>query len=188
MSTKILAPLLLLSLAACQSTQDTSNAKDSPSAAAAQVDVPTYYNIGVVHRTVTTDSEQAQLWFDRGLALTFGFNHEEAIVCFDKAAQADPNCAMAFWGKANAVGPNYNNPMMTPEACAAAHAASLSATAAMESCNEAERALIGAFTRATPPPTMRTGDLSMRPTPTLYSRSTRSTPMTRTSPRSTPRR
>ena len=39
----------------------------------------TYYDLGGFHYKVTTDSEDAQLWYDRGLAMCFGFNHEEAV-------------------------------------------------------------------------------------------------------------
>jgi tetratricopeptide (TPR) repeat protein len=40
----------------------------------------------------------------------FGFNHGEAIKCFQKALQHDPKCAMAHWGVSYASGPNYNLP------------------------------------------------------------------------------
>ncbi len=69
-----------------------------------------YYRLGAGHRPVTTRSSEAQLWFDRGLAWTYGFNHEEAIACYRKALEADPDCAMAWWGIAYAAGPNYNKP------------------------------------------------------------------------------
>ena len=78
-------------------------------------DVPLYYDIGNIGKKVTTSSEDAQMWFDRGLGLAFGFNHEEAIVCFELAIEADPDCAMCYWGKAYALGPNYNNVEMTED-------------------------------------------------------------------------
>ncbi|MDR6266292.1 hypothetical protein [Roseobacter sp. N2S] len=68
----------------------------------------TYYNLGGHSRAITTPSPQAQLWFDRGLNWTFGFNHNEAIACFEKALAADPACVMAHWGICYAIGPNYN--------------------------------------------------------------------------------
>ncbi|RKU40360.1 hypothetical protein DL546_001522 [Coniochaeta pulveracea] len=49
-------------------------------------------------------------WFDRGLVWCYGFNHEEAAECFERSARSDPNCAMACWGLAYALGPNYNKP------------------------------------------------------------------------------
>lgn len=67
-----------------------------------------YYNLGDFRRDVTTTSPEAQLWFDRGLAWAYCFNPEEAVRCFEKAAQFDPDCAMAHWGIAFGSGPNYN--------------------------------------------------------------------------------
>ena len=72
--------------------------------------MPDYYDLGTYSRTVTTGSSDAQRWFDRGLAWTYGFNHEEAIACYRRALAADSACAMAWWGIAYASGPNYNKP------------------------------------------------------------------------------
>ncbi len=69
-----------------------------------------YYDLGTYTRKITTTSDDAQRWFDRGLNWCYGFNHEEAIVCFEKALEHDPACAMAHWGIAYAIGPNYNKP------------------------------------------------------------------------------
>ena len=69
-----------------------------------------YYDLGGHEYPVTTQSEQAQTWFNRGLLWTFGYNHEEAVVCFQRAIDADPSCAMAHWGVGYAAGPNYNMP------------------------------------------------------------------------------
>ena len=69
-----------------------------------------YYDLGTYSRPVTTGSEEAQRWFDRGLAWTYGYNHDEAVACYRRALDADPACAMAWWGVAYAVGPNYNKP------------------------------------------------------------------------------
>lgn len=69
----------------------------------------TYYDIGDTHWSVTTSSVDAQTWFDRGLAMCFAFNHEEAIRCFQRALQSDASMPMALWGMAYAMGPNINN-------------------------------------------------------------------------------
>ncbi len=68
------------------------------------------FDLGSHSRPITTNSPEAQAWFDRGLLWCFGFNHEEAVVCFRKATKADPNCALAYWGIAFASGPFYNMP------------------------------------------------------------------------------
>ena len=70
----------------------------------------TYYDLGTFTWPVTTRDRQAQLWFDRGMAWCYGFNHDEAIACFERALEHDPGCAMAHWGIAYAIGPNYNKP------------------------------------------------------------------------------
>jgi tetratricopeptide (TPR) repeat protein len=87
--------------------------------------VPSYYDIGVVHRTVTTRSPAAQLWFDRGLALTYGFNHEEAIRCFDRAIELDPYCAMAYWGKFYALGSELQRKGVALRTCGGSSATGL---------------------------------------------------------------
>ena len=68
------------------------------------------YDLGGHTFPVTTHSQEAQKWFDRGLLWTYGYNHEEAVSCFQKALEADPNCAMAHWGVGYASGPNYIMP------------------------------------------------------------------------------
>ena len=67
-----------------------------------------YYDLGSYHRPTETPSPQAQIWFDRGLVWAYAFNHEEAIHCFDRALELDPDLAIARWGIAYSIGPNYN--------------------------------------------------------------------------------
>lgn len=67
-----------------------------------------YYDLGDFTRPITTKSPDAQKWFDRGLLWSYGFNHAEAIKCFQKAIECDPDCGIAYWGLAYASGPNYN--------------------------------------------------------------------------------
>ena len=67
-----------------------------------------YFDLGSHSRLVTTSSEEAQLWFNRGLNWLYGFNHAESVACFQRAAKSDPACAMAHWGIALAKGPYYN--------------------------------------------------------------------------------
>lgn len=69
-----------------------------------------YYDLGTHHRPITTSSAAAQTWFDRGLVWCYGFNHEEAAKCFRRALAHDASCAIAYWGLAYALGPNYNKP------------------------------------------------------------------------------
>ncbi|MDA9009391.1 hypothetical protein N9K16_05475 [Alphaproteobacteria bacterium] len=69
-----------------------------------------YFNLGEHTRKVTTSSEEAQKWCDRGMIWCFGYNHDESIACYKKAIEADPSCAFAYWGVAYASGCNYNKP------------------------------------------------------------------------------
>ncbi|MCZ9351911.1 hypothetical protein NGM36_19395 [Streptomyces mutabilis] len=111
-----------------------------------------YYDLGTHGRPVTTSSTEAQRWFDRGLVWTYAFHHEEAVSCFEAAAAADPDCAMAHWGIAYALGPNYNKPWEAFDAeeltrtVDRTHAAVERAhEKAARSATPVERALIGAL-------------------------------------------
>src|SRR5262245_6950632 len=64
--------------------------------------------MGNHHHTIATVSPEAQRFFDQGFDLVFGFNHEEAVRSFKRAAELDPKAAMPHWGIAWALGPNYN--------------------------------------------------------------------------------
>ncbi|MCG2614596.1 hypothetical protein LZZ85_09900 [Terrimonas sp. NA20] len=57
---------------------------------------------------VTTKSEKAAIFFNQGLALMYGFNHGEAGRSFKTALRHDSTMAMAYWGIAMILGPNYN--------------------------------------------------------------------------------
>ncbi|KAL4885164.1 hypothetical protein BJY04DRAFT_144201 [Aspergillus karnatakaensis] len=69
-----------------------------------------YFDLGSYNRPVSTTNAQAQRWFDRALVWTYAFNHEEAATCFRKAVSCDRTCAIAYWGLAYTMGPNYNKP------------------------------------------------------------------------------
>jgi tetratricopeptide (TPR) repeat protein len=66
--------------------------------------------LGDLHHPVSTKNAQAQEFFDQGLRLIYAFNHDEATRSFQRAAELDPKLAIAYWGIAEAVGPNYNDP------------------------------------------------------------------------------
>ena len=69
---------------------------------------PLMPGMGSHHHPIATASPEAQLYFDQGFDLVFGFNHEEAVRSFERAATLDPQAAMPHWGIAWALGPNYN--------------------------------------------------------------------------------
>ena len=130
----------------------------------AQTPDPTsYYDLGAYSRPVRTSSAEAQLWFDRGLNWCYGYNHEEAIRCFQRAAALDPDCAMSHWGVAYAAGCNYNKPWEAfldaerRDALAQAYEAAGRARTAVEKSSSdawpAEAALVAAVARRYPAPT-----------------------------------
>ena len=110
-----------------------------------------YFDLGSYERPVTTSSAPARAWFTRGLLWAYGFNHEEAAACFERAIEADPGCALAYWGLAFALGPNYNKPWeaFDPEDLASslsrAHAATASAAKHAATATPVERALAQAI-------------------------------------------
>lgn len=72
---------------------------------------PLFDNLGTLNFPITTNSELAQKYFNQGVILAYGFNHEEAFRSFEEVARLDPNSAMAYWGMAYVLGPNINLPM-----------------------------------------------------------------------------
>ena len=109
------------------------------------------FDLGHWSRTITTESQIAQQWFDRGLNWTYAYNHEEAVACFRRALDFDPNCAMAWWGMAYASGPFYNRPWIrftaaeVAAALPACFAAISSALAQIDRAAPTEQALIRAL-------------------------------------------
>ncbi len=115
-----------------------------------------YFNVVANSRRISTSSADAQLWFDRGLSWTYGFNHDEAVSCFRRTVEHDPDCAMAWWGVALASGPFYNMPWEwfsaeeAREATAVCHEAARRAVALKAGASPVERGLIDAIARRFP--------------------------------------
>lgn len=105
--------------------------------------------LGNLHHPVTTSNAEAQKFFDQGLRLIFAFNHEEAVSSFRRAAELDPKLAMAYWGIAEAIGPNYNDPG-DPERFKQAHEAIAKATDLSAGASPSERAYIAALAKRFP--------------------------------------
>jgi len=99
---------------------------------------------GDLHHPVSTSNPQAQQFFDQGLRQIYAFNHDEAARSFQRAAELDHKLAMAYWGVAEAVGPNYNDPA-SDERFAAAHAAIQKAADLSAAASPAEQAYIQAM-------------------------------------------
>jgi len=100
--------------------------------------------VGTYSKKITTDSAEAQQWFDQGLVLLYGFNHDEATRSFREATARDPEAAMPWWGIAYATGININDPEMTEERWQAAHEAAQRALTLLDDESPLERALVEA--------------------------------------------
>lgn len=129
-----LAAAGLALLAACQSTATTSDA---------------HLHVGVdrYHMDASTQSEEAQRWFDQGLQLCYGFHHAEAIRSFRKAIEIDPEFAFAWWGVAYTSGPNINDPFIAPDRHARAWEASRKALDLIDHASPEEAAIIRAMAK-----------------------------------------
>lgn len=116
----------------------------------------TEFDLGAYRREATTNSKQAKHHFNQGLNWTFGFNHEAAVVEFEKAAAADPAMGLAHWGIAYAIGPNYNKaweifePDEKVAALDRAHKAIAAARALSDTLQPVENALIEALAERFP--------------------------------------
>jgi tetratricopeptide (TPR) repeat protein len=102
--------------------------------------------LGDVHHPVSTSNREAQQFFNQGLALVYGFNHDEAVRSFKRAAELDPKLAVAHWGVALALGPNINAPV-DAEHEQAAYEALQKARLLEPGASESERAYIEALTK-----------------------------------------
>lgn len=105
--------------------------------------------LGDLHHPVSTHSREAQQFFDQGLRFIYAFNHDEAARSFQHAADLDPKLAMAYWGVAEAVGPNYNDPA-DPDRFKKAHDAVQKAVDLSADASPSEQAYIQAMAKRFP--------------------------------------
>src|SRR3954466_13251137 len=105
--------------------------------------------LGDLHHPVSTHNAQAQQFFDQGLRFIYAFNHDEAARSFQHAAELDPKLAMAYWGVAEAVGPNYNDPA-DPARFKHAHDAVQKAVDLSSAASPGEQAYIQAMAKRFP--------------------------------------
>lgn len=106
------ATLLVLALAGCRpqaTAEPTAPAVSPPELAAAGAVL--LDGLGDYSFPVTSSHPEVQRWFDQGLALAWGFNHDAAERSFLKATELDPECAMCWWGASLVLGPHVNATM-----------------------------------------------------------------------------
>ena len=152
--TQYILLLPFLALQACVHTGTPSPAPLESQATPAQL----FDGMGDYVFPISTNSPEAQAYFNQGITWACAFNHDEAIRSFRKAAELDDSCAMAWWGVSLAAGPQYNHSGMTEERTAIAWEGMEKALARIENTNDVERALIESLRHrnANPEPKDRT--------------------------------
>ena len=106
---------------------------------------PLFDGLGSLGMRVSTDSVEAQAYFNQGLRLAFAFNHAEARRAFQAAQHFDADCGMCYWGEALVLGPNINAPMFPDAIEPAYEAVSRAVELADNAAAPVERALIEAL-------------------------------------------
>ncbi|MDX1562967.1 MAG: tetratricopeptide repeat protein, partial [Gammaproteobacteria bacterium] len=101
--------------------------------------------LGDYHFPISTPVDDAQVYFDQGIALLYGFNHDEAARYFRRAAELDPAAPMPYWGLALSIGPNYNDTAVDENRAAATYDAVQNALARIAAASPRERAYIDAI-------------------------------------------
>jgi len=110
--------------------------------------------LGNHHFPITTQKTEAQVYFDQGIRLLYGFNHDEAARYFRRASELDPQAAMPWWGLALSIGPNYNDTAVDAARAQATYDAVRNARERSPKASDRERAYIEAIARryASPDP------------------------------------
>jgi len=108
--------------------------------------------LGDYHFPITTTNPDAQVYFDQGIRLLYGFNHDEAARYFRRAAELDPQAPMPYWGVALSIGPNYNDTAVDAARAQATYDAVKSAEQRAANASERERDYIAALAKRYPSP------------------------------------
>ncbi len=106
---------------------------------------PLFEGLGKHVFPISSADPEAQLYFNQGLNLSYGFNHQEAHRSFKEASLISPNAPMTYWGQAYALSPNINDSNLDDERKKAAYECLVKAEAHISQANELERALINAL-------------------------------------------
>jgi len=115
MKTAIVVTATLFALG-CRAPGPQNTSTDTTTSTSAVSNTGVLPGVGAHHHPIATTNPDAQKFFDQGMALVFGFNHEEATRSFQRAAELDPRSPMPHWGIAWSLGPNYNLDIDDPRA------------------------------------------------------------------------
>jgi tetratricopeptide (TPR) repeat protein len=111
-----------------------------------------YPDLGNYHHPITTKNPEAQRYFNQGLTLLYGFNHDEAARYFRRATELDPDAAMPYWGLALSIGPNYNDTAVDAQRAKATYEAVQNAVARASQVSAREQDYIRALAKRYPTP------------------------------------
>jgi len=138
-------PAIVIAAALAAAPQQTGPADHNVSAADSR---PATLVEGIqgVHFPISTRREDAQKFFDQGMAFVYAFNHDEAVRSFRRAAELDPASPMPWWGVALALGPNINLDIDTQRERAAYDAVQKAVALAVRAPAK-ERAYVAALAR-----------------------------------------
>ena len=109
---------------------------------------PVDYDFGVpanyaFDEKITCSNDEARKMYVEAFGHMLNYNHEQAIACFTKCTELDPNCAMAWWGIAYCLSSSYNwSAGLGPGYDAISQAVSLK-----DHCSELEQDLIMALSK-----------------------------------------
>ncbi|MBM4183945.1 MAG: hypothetical protein FJ207_06930 [Gemmatimonadetes bacterium] len=141
------AVLVLIGFAAAPLTvlAQVDHGHDSPEAVVPP-EVPLLESVlGDFTRPIDTEVPIAQRYFDQGMQMVYAFTYPVAIRSFQEAQRQDPNCAMCWWGEAQARGPFLNSRMTDSNARPAYDAAQRALSMLDHTDDPVERALIQAM-------------------------------------------
>lgn len=160
MTRNYLALLTIMLFCACNDAPKTVDKKDTDKSAAvigcspkatdkewytSGKKAPLFSNLKGIDFKISTSKKVVQDYFNQGMMLAYGFNHAEAARSFYEATRLDSGCAMAYWGYAYVLGPNYNGGMENDN-YQRAFAAAAKAQSLAKNCTAKEAALINALT------------------------------------------
>ena len=141
---RFLLLVCLIAIVGSGCSRGSETASKETASASASGETILFEGLGSHARPITTQSPEAQTFFNQGLAFLYAFNHDEAIRSFTHAASLDTGAAMPYWGISVANGPHINNPFVDSTHAAAAWTAYTEAQARAAGSSEVERALIQA--------------------------------------------
>ena len=141
------AVALLALSSSCRNASPVAGSEPTPAVSPPQMAIPPPHlleGLGDYHFPITSKHPDVQRWFDQGLMLTYGFNHDAAERSFLKATELDPECAMCWWGASLVLGPHVNA-AMDPQDNADAWSRLQRAKTLAPMASERERAFIEAL-------------------------------------------